>query len=412
MSKRIGLLSASVLLVASQLTHAENIRWNGYVNIVAGGLEYDPRNDDTNKKQRPGYLSYEQKPIYDTQSSAALQASKDLDAKSSITTQVFAAGEGGDYVAKMKWLYLTYNFNDNSTARVGRLGNPAYYFSDFFNVGFAYQWISPPNEIYAFDTTFTGLDYIYRGSIGKSDWTGELFTGSSDVLIQSGSTTALTKSRNLFGGSLGLSTGGWLNLRAMIERSTVTLDIAALTPDNILSQVPSSLVTPELEALVDEKLDAKEANATYAELAARAEFEHLLLMAEGTFARTDRYLLADTDSWFVIGGWKFKRRFMVHLTYSESKTKMKDKTYADIDYVNTHPQSASPDYIAAALGSTIEERVANNRNSWTLGTRYDLTGNIAVKFDVMKFEEKASYMTETAGIGNNVLVRAAVNAVY
>ncbi|HET8705316.1 MAG TPA: hypothetical protein VFM46_03350, partial [Pseudomonadales bacterium] len=236
MKKRMGLLSACVLLATSQWAHAEGIRWNGYVNVVAGGLEYDPRADTSSKKQRPGFLNYEQTPNYDTQSSAALQASKDLDSKSSITTQLFASGENGDYAAKLKWLYLTYNLDANSTLRVGRIGNPAYYFSDFFNVGYAYHWISPPNELYTYDTTQTGLDYIYRGSAGDSDWSVELFTGGADQNLPTAQ-NAQAKSRNIVGGVLSL-THDWLSLRAMVEHATVTLDIPQLSADYVLAQLP------------------------------------------------------------------------------------------------------------------------------------------------------------------------------
>jgi len=409
MIKRMGLVSACVLLATPQLTHASDVRWNGYVNIVGGGLRYDPRSDDTDKTQRPGFLNYEQEPNYDPQSSAALQASKDLDAKSSITTQLFASGEQGDYVAKVKWLYFTYNLNDHSTFRVGRLGNPAYYFSDFFNVGYAYHWVSPPNELYTYDTTVTGMDYIYRNTFGDYEWSAELFTGGTDLVLDT--IDANTKSRNIFGGVLNLSTGGWLNLRAMIERSTVSLDVAELDPELVLSQV-GGLATPELEARVTDALDLEDMHAVYSELAARAEFEKILLMAEATHAETGRYLSGSQTSWFVTGGWKFNQQLMVHLTYSETEASLHDDVEDDLNYLETHAFSPTTDYLAAAINSTIATRFAQKRHSWSMGSRYELTQNIALKFDVMKFEEEASHSSETAGIGNNTLIRAAMNAVY
>ncbi|HET8708210.1 MAG TPA: hypothetical protein VFM46_18030, partial [Pseudomonadales bacterium] len=182
----------------------------------------------------------------------------------------------------------------------------------------------------------------------------------------------------------------------------------------VLAQLPIDANTvPGLVDRVTDTLDLKDAKATYAGMAAKAEFEHLLLMAEATYAKTDRYVMGDhTFSSFLSAGWKFNRRFMTHLTYAQTKETLADDARDDLDYVATHSPGLSSDYIAASLNSQVAMSVAQNRRSWTLGTRYDLTSNIALKFDVMQFEEKASYETETMGIGKNAMVRAALNAVY
>ncbi len=402
-----------IAALSASISHASDIRWNGYANIVAGGLTetpYDLSQDKNKHLDRPGYLNYQKDLNFDSQSSAAIQVSKEIDPKSSITTQLFASGLDGDYVAKMKWLYITYNLDFSSMLRMGRLGAPLYYFSDFINVGYAYPWISPPSELYAYDTTFTGLDYTYRGYIESSDWSIEFFTGSADQQVFSSGMTANTGTRNLIGVNMNFSALGWLNIRSMVTQSNINLNISGL--NDLVDSLPVSL-----QQKVGAKLDTQDFRATYSEFALRAEFDHLLLMAEATSSKTSPYINGDAMAWFGTGGIKFSRNIMVHLTYAENKTKMADAVYDDLAYLRSHtaPNPSHPsfgDYYAAYIGTQVATSIATNHHSWTLGSRYDIGSNIALKFDVTRFEEKPSITGELAGIGSNTMVRVALNSVY
>ena len=53
------------------------------------------------------------------------------------------SGESG-----LEWLYLTYTPTTNLQIKIGKLRTPFFTMSDFSDVGFAYPWINPPQQVY------------------------------------------------------------------------------------------------------------------------------------------------------------------------------------------------------------------------------------------------------------------------
>jgi len=141
----------------------DDIQWNGYLNVVGGMLRDQPAVGRSAEALPPGRQGYDDQWQFDRQTSAALQARKPLDASTSVTAQLYATGDVDNYAANMRWLYLTHALDDRQTLRIGRIGTPAYYFSDFFNVGYAYPWVTPPYEVYTYDSAIDAIDYSLQG---------------------------------------------------------------------------------------------------------------------------------------------------------------------------------------------------------------------------------------------------------
>lgn len=99
----------------------------------------------------------------------ALQMRADLQDKLSATAQITAKGQD-DYEAKFNWAYLSYEINNELTAKAGRQRIPYFMYSDFLDVGYAYHWIAPPYHVYnlaGFDSA-DGLSLEHQTDIG--DW--------------------------------------------------------------------------------------------------------------------------------------------------------------------------------------------------------------------------------------------------
>ena len=417
MKEKLKLLTFCLLAAAAQAAKAEDIKWNGYLNVVVGGLKNNPVSDFSDKQQHPGRVGYDKDFSFQPESSAALQATKKLDKKTSVTAQFYSEGETDDFAVKMKWAYLTYNLTNKSTVKVGKLGAPVYYFSDFFNVGYAYHWVTPPHELYTFDSSYIGVDYLFRDVIGNWDWSFESSTGGYNQRLEA--IHADVKTSNTITAIFTASTGGWLNLRAMLYQSKGTFKVDGVDPvtltDSAFAGASSKLGLPEsvfepyrdaVEAEVSKTLDLNQFLIRYAEVAARMEFDRWLFMGEWITIQTDNYVYNDNYSWFVTGGYRVGKAFY-HVTYAEQKTKIDDPFYKDVSYVGTDAH-----YFATQIDTAVVEAASFNNHSVTLGVRVDTSPNTAVKFEVVGFEEKPSYITETAGIGKNVLVRAALNVIY
>lgn len=415
MNFRIGLLSASVALALSTAARADDsITWHGYLNVVGGILQHEPRMDDSDKKQYPGNGNYDNTLTFDPQSSGAIQATKVLDEKTLVTAQLYAEGRSNDYSASMKWLYLTYNLDANSTFRVGKIGAPIYFYTDFLNVGFAYHWVSLPSEVYRYDTTVAGVDYVYRNYFDDVEWSAEAFGGSNDQTLAE--IDATVKSRNLCGLSFQATKDSWLTGRISFVMSEVSIFSDQLTADALLDTAIPKIKEkyPFLtdETLADlregatpalaEKLDYVSKKSIYADIFLKADLENWLMVAEATHSDSDAYLAGPAKAVYFSVGYRLSDA-MIYTSLSNINAGISDDAKADL--------SATTD-IAAQLASQVSAAYAQDGHATTLGVRFDTSPNTAVKFEVTGFEEKASVESETGGIGKNVLVRAALNASF
>lgn len=417
MRNRFKLIITTTALLATQAIHADEIKWNGYLNVVAGGLRNRPQNDSSDKQQHPGYFTYEKDPTFEPESTIALQMVKKIDKDWSVTVQVF--GEGAtNFSSHIQWAYATYKLNNKSTIRVGRIGMPVYYYSDFFHVGYSLPWTAPTRELYAFDTHLMGVDYVYLGNIGNWDWNFESFTGSFDE--RTDAAHAQNKTRNMINASVTGTYEGWLSLRAMVWQGKTKLTVDGFTPSALTTtaltaaaaqyHVPETVLEPyraDIEAEINDRFDL-DIPVRYYAFNARIEFERWMVLAEWETLQTNSYWANNNYGWYVTGGLRFGK-VLYHLTYAEAFSKLDPRVYRD---AQATPADGTAHYLATLIDTNVVGVLAGNRHSLTAGVRIETSSNSALKFEVIGFEEKPNLPTETAGMGKNLLVRGALNVVF
>jgi hypothetical protein len=315
------LLSTALACVnANAQTDIGGIEWNGFLNIVGGVLRDSTLEDFSDSKQHPDYQGYESDFTFAPQTSAGLQAKKQLDEQTAITMQLYSEGDTDNYKANLKWLYITYTPGPHSTFRIGRIGTPVYYFSDSLNIGYTYHWIQPPEPVYPFDTTLTGIDYIYSDVWNDIEWSAEVLTGSADdylVPIESRVTT-----RNNVGVAFSASTDNWLSFRAMYYRADTTFQIDTFTEEGTIAAIEEAVAaglaaqgyTPEqievllpitveaaIPRIMDEDFNIEDFVMEYVTMAVRAETDRWLFMSEISTVQTDKYLFGDLIARYVTG---------------------------------------------------------------------------------------------------------------
>lgn len=428
------LLSTLTTTIISGTVHAESgdIEWNGFLNVVGGVLKNEPVKDFTASKQHPDLQGYESDFTLDSQTSAGLQAKKDLDEQTSVTLQVYSKGDMDAYQAKLKWLYLTYNPDFNSTFRVGRIGTPVYYFSDSLNVGYSYHWIEPPQPVYAFDTTLTGVDYVFQNVWNNIEWSAEALLGSGEDYLPLIESRAIT--RNSRGLAFTASTGNWLSFRTMYFRADTTFEMDVFNEENINTAIEDNVemgllnrgltpaqvqaVLPTVVAAVQPKifdgsLNVEDIPIEYLTVALRAETERWLLMTEISTVQTDTYLFNDVITRYITGGVRFGP-VMYHLTIADGKSIANSNLKDDINY--TLPQPASDedyvDLLAARFKSMVAGTFSRNLNTVAVGARIETSDNTAVKFEVIRIEEQPLFDGDTYAVGKNMLFRTALNATF
>lgn len=416
------------LLMATSPALAEDVRWNGFLNIVGGVLKEEPTLAPGDNGA-PKYEQYETNFTFDKQSSAGLQATMPLDDKNSVTVQIFADAATGDYDANFKWLYLTHIASDNSMFRVGRIGSPIYYYSDFLNVGYAYHWVLPPDDVYNYDTTMTGIDYIYQDVYNDHDWSLEFMIGSQDQFVPS--TGSDISMRNVMGIVASFSQDGWLTYRAALFQMDATFIADDLQTDALIqagfdtavsqgrldqatAEALQPVFTPIMAPLIDDVMRMEDERIRYAELGIRAERGRWFAMAEWTTFRTNTYAFNYLESWYITGGVR-RGESVFHLTYARYDQYLDER--ARDDYNSVLPESPSTNdqiatYFARQIRATPAIGFASQWNTITLGISIDTSASTALKFELLHFDNEPTTATERTGTGHNMLFRTAFNVTF
>lgn len=402
MNKSMKSMGFLVLALASA-AHAgeEDIKWSGYLNLVGGMLKDKPVSDDTTDEQRPGFGAYENRFTGMQDSLFALQASKVLNNKLSITGQMVARGGAQDsFTTNAEWAYVTYQIDNNSTLRAGRLHQPTFFYSDFVDVGTAYNWVTPPLEVYSFNIGYEGINYLRRDTLGSVDLTTEIFGGAHEQnLSASTGPTAYAHERDIFGSSFTLNYGDWFTTRLMLATATVKLsieyDIAGLLMEKGFSESTANSVAEDATKFIDGDYSKWD----YGNLTVKTDFDRWYWIAEGMVLKGSMELPFKQTRWYTSAGYRVGKA-VYHLTYAKSS----DDAGVAADYF-TNP-------ISVAVVQSLAYGQAKENHSVTLGVRIDTTRTTALKFDLMKFEEEATDKAETSGIGDNVLLRAAFSASF
>ncbi|MEF3019424.1 hypothetical protein V3478_33245, partial [Pseudomonas aeruginosa] len=81
---------------------------------------------------------------------AGVQGEWQLDPQWSAVAQITARTLQDQHV-KLEWAYVTYAPTPEWKLQVGRKRIPLYYYSDFQDVGFAYNTVRPSPDVYGWD---------------------------------------------------------------------------------------------------------------------------------------------------------------------------------------------------------------------------------------------------------------------
>ena len=105
-----------------------------------------------------------------------------LTEKVSVTIALTAEGGQTGYSVEPQWAFGTYQFNDDWGLRMGRYKGPFYMVSDYRDVGYAYPWVRPPEEVYSTNPirSLNGLDLVFQKSHQNINYLLEIYGGSGN----------------------------------------------------------------------------------------------------------------------------------------------------------------------------------------------------------------------------------------
>jgi len=372
--KNLNKATLLIMLCTPIYVPAADIDFSGFATLAAG-LTLD---------KEDSWEGYDNDFTMDANSLFGLQASADLGEGWGITTQFLSKGSE-DWDVNAEWAFVSYDANEHWRFLIGRQKVPLYLYSDYQDVSYAYHFISPPGGVYGAPwDVVDGIGSIYSFSTGEFDSVLHLTFGrnkdkikqlpdATDVDFKDNLTLAYTLNRD------------WLTLRVSISTTKATIGLPFLGElTDAWAQFPSPLSN-----LVSE-LEIREDTFVFTGLGAKIDYGNYLLVAE--YAKPDMgdNFAAEYESYYL----SFARRFnnlTVHATFNA----IEQTADSMPDYAPYPGECAESNPYTCLWGGTqaLLTGAASDRDTVTLGARYEATDSIAFKVELTNTKEKNAFYT-------------------
>ena len=270
-------------------------------------------------------------------SKLGLQGTFELTEQTQIVAQLVGRGSE-NWTPELEWAFLSHDFDNGFVARVGRLRLPLYMYSDYLEVGYAQPWATPPADVYEIVpiTSFNGVDVTYQFDIGDSTLALQASYGNDSSSGESNSVGKDVDYDNSTGLSATLSYEDWVFRGTYFQTD--------------LNSVDTGL--PLLGAFENDRAQFAGAGVSY-------DSGPLIVISEYTISKVEG-VYSDTESAYITVAYRIND-FTPYVSYS---------------YLKTTDNENRPD------GSYESVLLNWERSTYSVGTRYDINANLALKLDV------------------------------
>ncbi len=336
----------------------DKLKFSGFTRVVLGYL------DDKNAE----YVGYDNSISFDQQSLLGLQADYTFNDQLSLTGQVI--GHTGEQRSSgLEWLYLTYTPSKALRIKLGKQRIPFFNYSDSLDVGFAYPWLTLPQQFYdtAFFSTFEGVLANYEYVFDNWVMNFEGYWGRYDDKIYLASGEIDTQVTGLYGFNTSAAYNNWTFRAAYNEgNANLTLPGAAQFVE-VLNQFGFS---QSAETLNPDGL------IRFYQLSANYENLNYFVRSEVAKMVGESGPVPDIDSFYISAGYNFYP-YTLYISYGER----------DVYYdhpANEIPYGISPDLdvLAATYESVIAGFPDDKSQGTKIGIRWDWRFNLALKGEV------------------------------
>ncbi len=273
----------------------------------------------------------------------------DTDFTNDLSFTLQAVANGNDqYQAKVDWAFIEYDVSNQVTLSLGKLRMPLYMLSEYRDVSYAYQWITPPYAVYGSPdfSSFDGGRVNYSFDFGD-EWTSNLdaWLGRLKNQVEVGGIGGHKVDFSLdsmYGISLHLDRD-WFSIRALYSQGLMTSDIAPIIVDQInTSPSPDALslrddleekgllftipLTTNSSAVTIERDDVK-----FVDVGIMLDFEHVFFNAEATLIKSDpNIIVGRAVSYYALVGVKVTHDIALSLTFAKDFNRPNPK--ASVNY--------------------------------------------------------------------------------
>jgi len=177
MKIRVVNIITGLLVLVTPVSHAGEIDISGYATFKAISNVNDQGVSYNNDLAKTGYTNFDSR-----ENNIGIQFATDISDKLDMTVVLSARGGGaanGKYNIETEWAYASYSISNDLSVRIGKVKGPFYMVSDYKDVGYAYPWVTPPEEVYSTNPirSVSGLDFVYQTSSGDTTYLAEVYYG-------------------------------------------------------------------------------------------------------------------------------------------------------------------------------------------------------------------------------------------
>lgn len=317
----------------------------------------------------------------------ALQVKSDLGDKLSITGQLLGRGSK-DFDVGFEWAFLTYQLTDNMHINAGRLRSPFFKYSDFKDVGYAYDWLRVPQGVYGlgFDN-IEGVSFYRTAQLGSVESTLQIVAGAYDGEATVSGVEVGAEIKNVLGITWELSQGN-LSGRAAYLAGKVSVDAPVVnlsdsfTVGNLFMAL-QQLGRSDLVSAIDVQRD----DGSFLGFGLTYDNGDWILVSEITKVKVKSSFIADQNNYYASVGKRFNS-FTPYVSYEVEDNSSKDEIYLS-------SQTTLPAQLLLPLQGLVRSQ-ERDAKTWNLGVRYDF--HPAAAFKAQYSSEKNDTIGQRAGV--------------
>lgn len=280
---------------------------------------------------------------FDNDSKFGLQVTADVAENMQAVAQILGAGSDANFDLDIEWAYVDWRLADSFSLRGGKVKEPVFLISDYIEVGYAYPWIRPPQEVYRNNPvkTINGLQALIQADLGGMALVFQPYLGSNNEAVPNTNGNLVFDASNFYGAAVQLSS------------SAFTFQMSYLSTD---------VTTTEVSGVPTSPFVGFQATGTAELISAGFSWDVNNFIGYTEYVTRDisdaamAQIFPDQDAWYVTLGYRMGN-FLPHLTVASSE--------------------ATPE-------------TGGNRgvsqDSITLGMRYEVNDSAAFKFEVQSIK--------------------------
>lgn len=368
MKKQFNLLSAAIVSVLAS-TPAQAIQFDGFMTAGASKIvTIDDKDKGNIYLGGLGDRGITEDLTFEKDTRFGLQISSDITENMSVVAQVLGRGDQGNFNAIIEWAYIDYELHDTTSIHVGKIKQPVYLVNDYIEVGYAYPWIRPPQEVYYSNNplnTVNGIELLLQFPVGRGTLSFQPYLGSNRDDIPNGG-GAYFEAENIYGMDIKYSGRGYA-----VHASSFQCEVKIIGQP---FQVENTLLGTVEVGLGDSKGDCYVGSTGF-----NLDLANFVVYAEWQKRTTDETLsraFGDTEAYYATLGYRFGK-WLPHITYASVDGKASVVGLPADGAVEVVGPAGNP-----ATGFNVNFPVAI-QTSITAGLRYEVNDSAALKVEYM-----------------------------